>query len=317
MHKNSYPFAERAETLRGRPDAAGKFRKTSIGTTLFLPSFLPFLAALLLPCSCTRENYHVINKMQVYSVQRHGDSIYFSTADSGVFRFSPSSPDSIRRVGKPYRHPVRSLAFSKSGDCFAVSYFSDIRTGDSLLPCILFPQPAWSVKTDEKGDPWLAGIGGIYRRRGDSLVTWSRMSDVHDIAFFGKEVAVAHRGGISLFDRETGALTREYCKGVVCWTVGIFDSLCIGGGLNVCAIIDKSGCKTVIFGPQRNMVWSIARMPDGTLYLATQSGLFRAEKGADRAQLAGFRGICIKSILLDDKGRLWIGRFSKNKEFKE
>jgi hypothetical protein len=279
----------------------------------YLRVFLFFLMIILLPCSCSRENYHVINKMQIYSIQRYKDSVYFSTADSGIFRFSPSNPDSIHRVGKKYRHPLRSIAFSKNGVCYASSYVSDIHTRDSLLPCILFPQPAWSVKIDADDNPWLAGFRGIYRRQGDSLIFFNRMSDAHDIAFYGNEVAVAHKNGISIFNRQTGSLVREFCKGIICWTIARFDSLLIGGGLNICVAIDNDRCKTITFGPERNMLWSVALAPNGTIYLATQKGLYRAGKDAATASLAGFKGICIKSLLLDEKGGLWIGRFSKNK----
>ena len=262
--------------------------------------------------SCSHEQYSVIDMMHIYNIQQHNDSIYFSTVDSGIFRFSPEKPDTFHRVGKKYRHPVRSIAFSKNGPCYASSYFSDLYSRDSLLPFVLFPQPAWSIKIDDSGKPWLAGLYGIYRSQADSLVLFNRLTGVHDIAFRNKELAVAHKDGISIFDRETGALVKEFCKGVICWTINQFDSLLIGGGRNICVIIDKDQCKSITFGPSRNMLWAVALASDGTLYLATQKGLYRALKNEKKARCIGFKGICVKSLLIDNHGRLWIGRFTKD-----
>jgi hypothetical protein len=266
----------------------------------------------VLHSTCSHEQWSVIDMMHIYNIQQHNDSIYFSTVDSGIFRFSPNSPDTFCRVGKKYRHPVRSIAFSKNGSCYASSYFSDLHSRDSLLPFILFAQPAWSIKIDNRDTPWLAGLYGIYRSQADSLVLINRMSGVHDIAFRDNELAVAHKGGISIFNRETGALMREFCKGIICWTITQFDSLLIGGGLNVCVIIDKGHDKSIVFGPSKNMLWATAVTSDGTLYLATQKGLYRAKKNENKAHYAGFKGICIKSLLIDKNGRLWIGRFAKD-----
>ena len=274
-----------------------------------LTSFVP----MLLSPSCSPENCHAINRMYVYNIQQHNDSIYFSTLDSGIFRFSPACPDSIFRVGGRYTHPVRSIAFLKNGVCYASSYNPTIHARDSLLPFILLQQPAWSIKIDADNTLWLAGIRGIFRQKNHGLISFNRMGEAHDIAIVGKEIAIAHRNGISIFNKESGELIKEFCKGVVCWTITQFDSLFIGGGLNVCVIIDKDNCKTITFGPERNMLWAVAFNSAGTLYLATQRGLFRAKKGVRTAHCIGFKGICIKSLLIDNRGSLWVGRFSKDK----
>jgi ligand-binding sensor domain-containing protein len=274
--------------------------------------FPVFFLAMVVPSSCSREQYSVIGQMHIYNIQQHNGSIYFSTVDSGIFRFSSACPDSLHRVGKKYRHPVRSIAFSQDGAWYASSYFSDMHSRDSLLPFILFSQPAWSVKIDVHGNPWLAGLDGIYRHQAGGLSLFNSMSGVHDIAFHDKQLAVAHKDGISIFDQETGALMRVFCKGIICWTITQFDSLLIGGGLNVCVIIDKDNYKSITFGPSKNMLWATALTSDGTLYLATQKGLFRAKKNENKAHCVGFKGICIKSLLVDKNGRLWIGRFAKD-----
>jgi hypothetical protein len=271
-----------------------------------------FLLIFIALPSCSHENYHIIKRMYIYNIQQHNDSIYFSTLESGIFRFSPDCPDSFLRVGGHYRHPVRSIAFSKTGACFAASYQVPLHSRDSLRPFLLLPQPAWSIKIDAEGTPWLAGIRCVFKQRNDSLIPFNRAGEAHDIAFVGKEIAVAHKNGISIFNKETGALIREFCKGVLFWTITNYDSLFIGGGLNRCVIIDKDKCKTITFGPKSNMVWSVALDSAGTLYLATQKGLYRAKKGRDKAQCIGFRGTCIKSLLIDNKDRLWVGRFSKD-----
>jgi ligand-binding sensor domain-containing protein len=196
---------------------------------------------------------------------------------------------------------------------FAASYNAALRSRSTLLPFVLVLQPAWSIKIDEHDSLWIAGTRGIFKFRGDSLILFNRMGEVHDIAFVGKELAVAHKNGISVFNKETGELLREFCKGVICWTITNYASLLIGGGKNVCVVIGKDGCRTVAFGPEGNMAWSVAMDSAGTLYLATQKGLYRADKGRTTARLIGFKNTCIKSLLIDTKGRLWIGRFSKDK----
>ncbi len=272
-----------------------------------------FYAVIPVLSSCSMEKYRVINRMHVYNIQQHNDSIYFSTLDSGIFRFSPEYPDSTVRVGGRYNYPIRSIAFSRNGSCFAASYNATLRSGDSLFPFYLIRQPAWSIKIDGNDTLWVAGTRGIFKLKNDSLVMFNRMGEVHDIAFAGDEMAVAHKEGISVYHRGTGALLREFCKGVICWTITQHDSLLIGGGQNVCVIIHKDKCKTVTFGPEKNMLWSAVLDSAGTLFLATQKGLYRAAKGRDAARLIGYRKTCIKSLFIDTKGRLWIGRFSKEK----
>jgi hypothetical protein len=273
-----------------------------------------FFAAILASSSCTKEKFLVVNRLHVYNLQQHNDSIYFSTLDSGIFRFSPDCPNDIFQVGRTTVQPIRSIAFSGKGLCYAASYNPTILSHGSLFPFILVRQPAWSIKFDENDTLWVAGIRGIFRLRHDSLIAFNRMGEVHDIAFVGKEMAVAHKNGISIFHKETGELLREFCTGVMCWTITQQDSLFIGGGHNVCVIINKDRCKTVTFGPDNNMVWSAALDSNGTLFIATQKGLYRAEKNTDHAQFAGFGKTCIKSLLIDKKGRLWVGRFSQERK---
>ena len=263
--------------------------------------------------SYSPENTQAVNRMYIYNLQQHNDSIYVATQDSGIFRFSPDCPDSLFRVGGRYTHPVRSIVFSKNGACYACSYTPFLHSRDSLLPFTLLPQPAWSIKIDAENILWIAGVRSIFRQKNDSLVSFNHFGEAHDIAFVGNQIAVAHRNGISIFNKESGALVREFCKGVICWTIMQFDSLFIGGGLNSCVIINKENCKIITFGPEKNMLWSVAVNPSGILYLGTQKGLFRANKDSPSAICIGFRGICIKSLLIDNKGRLWIGRFAKDK----
>jgi hypothetical protein len=272
-----------------------------------------FFWVMLVSSSCSKENFRVINKMHVYNIQTCNDSIFFSTVDSGIFRFSPDHPDVIHRVGGAYRHPIRSIAFSSSGARYAASYNAAISSRESLLPFILVLQPAWSIKFDGTDTLWVAGTRGIFKLRHDSLIVFNKMGEVHDIAFVGKEMAVAHKNGISIFQKETGALLREFCKGIIFWTIARCDSLLIGGGQNMCAIINKDQCKTVTLGLEKNMVWSAVIDSSGALFLATQQGLYRVLKGDDKAQFVGFKKTCIKSLLIDNKGRLWVGRFSREK----
>jgi hypothetical protein len=278
--------------------------------------FLLFLllSLTLIFASCIHENFYTVNHSYVYVVQQHNDSLYFATLDSGIFRFSPDFPTATTRVGRRNSIPIRSIAFSKEGKCYAASYYSGVHyaAADTLLPIVGLQEPAWSIKINTDGTIWLAGTRGIFKQQADSLVLWNSMKDAHDLAFNGNELAVAHNNGISLFNIETGVLVSEFCKGMRCWSITQFDSLFVGGGQNRCIIINKEKSKTITFGPPKNLLWATALDSAGNLYLATQKGLYFAQKNQDKAVCVGARGICIKSIIFDKKGRLWVGKFVKN-----
>ncbi|HUI91207.1 MAG TPA: hypothetical protein VLX68_03065 [Chitinivibrionales bacterium] len=267
--------------------------------------------------SCEKKQntcpFHPIPRTWVYSIKQHNDSIYFSTSEDGIFQFHPDHPEAFRRIGRVGRLPLRSMVFRENGALFASSYYSGVYRAekDTLLPVSWAQYAAWSMKQDERGRLWIAGIMGIRFERNDSMIMFKPLYDAHDIAFLGKEIAVAHMRGISVFDRESGTGTREYCKGVVCWVVNAYDSLFIAGGLGLCAIIARDRCRTILLEPKDNLVWSIEKDSHDTLFLGTQKGLFRVAPGSGRAELVGFAGQCVKSLLIDKSGRLWAGRFYK------
>jgi hypothetical protein len=283
------------------------------GYMRFLVLLLPILSIV---SSCSRKPYQQIPRMLVYNIDQHNDSIYFSTADSGIYGFPADAPGAMTRVAAAGHLPIRSIAFASDERLYACSYFSGVlyMRGDTLIPLSWAQRPSWSMKFDADGSLWLAGIHGIYRQRRDSLVVFNAMSGGHDIAFRGNQVAVAHMGGISVFDMKTGAMIREFCKGVICWTITRYDSLFVGGGLNLCVIIYKESCKKISLGPRNNMLWSTALDPTGTLYLGTQEGLYCVKAGSDEARCIGLKGVCVKSVLIDNKGRLWVGRFNRYKK---
>jgi ligand-binding sensor domain-containing protein len=207
------------------------------------------------------------------------------------------------------------MVFRKDGRLFTSSYYAGVYYAekDTLLPLRYAPFPAWSMKLDDHGAFWLAATQGIMCERGDTVVRFKDVRDAHDIAFRGDTVAVAHMKGISLFDRETGRSVADYCKGIVCWTLVRFDSVLVAGGSNVCAIIGEGGCRLVRVPPAGNMVWAIERDSSGALFLGTQKGLFRAGPRAETAECVGCAGQCVKSLLFDKKGRLWVGTFYKGR----
>jgi ligand-binding sensor domain-containing protein len=277
--------------------------------------FLIGMSFFLTSCVEKQSNYpyHLIPRTWVYSIKQHNDSIYFSTSEDGIFQFHPDHPETLRRVGRVGRLPFRSIVFKEDGKLYSSSYYSGVYRAekDTLLPVLWAQYPAWSMKQDAQGALWLAGTMGVRFERNDSMIYFKTPYDAHDIAFLGNEVAVAHMQGISVFDRKSGNLSREYCKGVVCWTITAYDSLFIAGGLGLCAIITKDKCRNIVLEPKDNMVWSIEKDSRDTLFLGTQKGLFRVAPGSDRAQCIGLYGRCVKSLLIDKKGRLWAGRFYK------
>jgi hypothetical protein len=284
----------------------------------FVKTFIKFLLAVPISAlfSCSHGPYSSIPQTHVYCVAEHNDSIYCSTIDSGIFSFPIDAPEKIRRVALARGVPIRSIAFSGDGSMLAASYRWGLArlSADSLTPLAWAPQPAWSIKFDSTGDFWLAGIFGIYRQNGSALFTFGKIRGAHDIEFYNGLVAVAHMQGISLFNKETGALVRNFCKGMVCWTVRRYGTKLMGGGQNFCAIISNDSCRTIRFDPPGNLLWSTALDSKGTLYLGTQDGLFSADIAGDKARCIGFKGMCVKSLLIDSRGKLWVGRFSTNKK---
>jgi hypothetical protein len=255
--------------------------------------------------------YRVVPHSWVYCIKQHNDSLYFSTSEEGIFRFHPDHPKAIARVGRFRSFPFRSLAFPPDGRLLAASYYSGVFCAgrDTMLSVKAASIPAWSMKLDEGGTFWLAGSRGVFKQSGDTVVLFKEVREAHDIAFFGSAVAVAHMRGISLFNRETGSLEADYCRGIICWTLARFDSVLVGGGSGVCAVIGAHGCRLIRVPPQGNMPWSVVKDSLGTLYLGTQKGLFRAGPHDSVAGCIGLAEKCVKSVLFDDRGRLWVGAF--------
>lgn len=272
---------------------------------------------LLAACSVKQPSYpyHLVPRSWVYSIKQHNDSIYFSTSEDGLFRFHPDHPETIIRVGRCRTLPFRSMVFRRDGSLLTSSYYAGVyhAVKDTLLPLRYAPYPAWSMKLDENGAFWLAAARGVLREHGDTVVRFKDVRDAHDVAFWGDTVAVAHMKGISLYDRETGRPVGDYCTGIVCWTLARFDSVLVAGGSNVCAIISARGCRLICVPPPGNMVWAIEKDSSGALILGTQKGLFRAGPRADTAECIGCAGQCVKSLLIDKKGRLWVGTFYRGR----
>ncbi len=267
---------------------------------------------LLYSCK-TSVPFHIIPAQYVYTIVEHNDSLYYSTPSGEIFRFSPDTPDSITRLGKKHFHPIRGLAFKNNGDFYAASY----RTGvHRVLPDTLVAMPkmgrlAWSMKLDGFDNIWLAAIQGVFRQVNDTLMKFTDLREAYDVDFYHGKLAAGHGKGITLYDTATGCADTTYCKGTICWTIDVFDSLLVVGGVEVCALINNRHAEIIPIGPQHNIPWAAVRDSKGNIYLGTQKGLFRIKPNARQAECIGFKGKCIKSLLIDRKGRLWVGRYFK------
>ena len=254
---------------------------------------------------------HLLPAPFVYTIIEHNDSLYFSTQSGEIFRLPPDRPDAITRLGLKHFHPIRGLAFTSDNRLFAASYETGVQR---VLPDTLIALPhiwrtAWSMKIDGFDRIWLAGRQGVFRQSGDSLVKLTDLHEAYDVDFYQGKLVAAHRDGITLFDSVTGTADTTFCKGTVCWTIDVFDSLCIAGGMETCAFITNRSTTIIPIPPKHNIPWSATRDSDGTIYLGTQKGLYRIQPGAHNAECIGFKGKCIKSLLIDSKGRLWVGRY--------
>jgi ligand-binding sensor domain-containing protein len=267
--------------------------------------------------SCTVDapgRIHAVRGAWVYNIKQHNDSIYFSTSEQGIFSFHPDRPQAVRRVGGCRRLPFRTLWFTKENTLLASSYYAGVFRAekDTLLPVAWAQYPAWAMKLDENENIWLASAQGVLRQKGESLERFCGVRDAHDVAFFNDQVAVAHMKGMSLYNRENGALVRDFARGLVCWSVTAYDTLLIGGGIERCLVISRDGTyREIRFGPPRNILWATALDSCGELYLATQQGLYRARLSDSVAVCVGFENVCLKSLFIDNKGRIWVARFAK------
>lgn len=279
---------------------------------------LLFLSLSLLHlCQCgTDVPVHVLPAAFIYTIIEKGDSLYFSTQSGEIFRLHPDRPGAVTRLGLKRFHPVRGLAFSGDNSLLAASYETGVHRvlPDTLIAVLQMRRTAWSMKIDGFGRIWLAGRQGVFRQRGDSLARITDLHEAFDVDFYLGRLIAAHREGVTLFDSASGAADTTFCKGIICWTVDVFDSLCIAGGVGTCALITNRSATLIPLSPKTNIPWSAARDTGGAIYLGSQKGLYRIKPGAQKANCIGFKGKCIKSLLIDSKGRLWVGRYFRPEE---
>lgn len=254
---------------------------------------------------------HEVPSEFVYSIIQHNDSLYCSTQQGAVFRFSPDHPESITTLGKPTVFPLRTLAFTNDNRLLACSYETHLQevTADSLIPVKHLWRTAWTMCLDRSDNVWLAGRQGVFRESGDTLLRFSSLLEAYDVDFYKGNLAVAHRNGITLYDTSSGAEITTYCKGVICWTIDIFDSVMVAGGVELCAVINGTKCRTFKIPATHTIPWDFAQDKNGIIYLATQQGLYRLLPLANDVECIAFRGKCIKSVFIDTQQRLWVGRY--------
>ncbi len=141
------------------------------------------------------------------------------------------------------------------------------------------------------------------------MLRFSDVRETHDIAFWGNTVAVAHMKGLGIYDKETGRHIADYAPGMVCWSCATYDSLLVAGGVGRCLVISPQGVHEIKFGSVNDILWATARLPNDTLVFATQKGLFRAHISDSAATLWGYKNFCIKSLFVDNAGKLWVGKY--------
>ena len=272
---------------------------------------LPSLLTVMFECSRTPK-VHVIPASYVYTIIERNDSLYYATQSGEIFRMSPDSPAvSPTRLGLKHFRPIRGLGFTKDGTFYAASYETGVHRvfADTLRPLPKMGRTAWAMKIDDFDRIWLAGRQGVYKQQGDTLVKTTDLHEAYDIDFYKGALVAAHRRGVTLYDSATGIADTTFCKGFICWTIDVFDTLLIAGGVEVCTIINGKNAINIRIGPKNNIPWSITRDTTGSIFLGTQKGLFRVSPAEGKAQCIDFAGKCIKSVFVDRSGRLWVGRY--------
>ena len=274
-----------------------------------------YFCVVLFSLSCGRKpriDYVVIPSPYVYNIKEHNDSVYFSTLSNGIFRMSPAHPESTFFVAKNRSIPIRTIIFTSDGLLLASSYSAGIQrcVNDSLVRVPKMFRYAWSMALDDHDSIWTVWDNGVYKQQNDSLVRFSPVNDARDIAVTKDQCAVAGLRGITILDRLTGAVARELYKGIIFWSIKAYDSVFIAGGMNKGVIINKDSATEFHFGPDGNIAWSVVKDSTGTIYLGTQKGLYCRRPGEQEADCVAMSGECVKSLMIDKKGELWVGQFA-------
>lgn len=279
-------------------------------TIRFYRLVLLIISPLFILCQ-RKPAFHVIPAPFVYAIVEHNDSIYYSTPDGEIYRFHPDNPDSSVLLTSIKGYPIRSFVFKKDGTLYASSYKTGIHrlSVDTLVKEPKMTREAWAIELDNFDNIWLAGRWGVFRQKDDTLIRFSDLREAHDIGFYQGYLTVAHRSGITLYDTSSGKINQKFSKTVTFWTIDIFDSLLAGGGVQTCALIQNKNEQYIPLGRKHNIPWSFAKDNSNNLFMGTEKGLYMVPCGEEKARCIGFKGKCIKSLLIDSKGRLWVGRF--------
>lgn len=260
----------------------------------------PDVEIRLLPCD------------KVYSIVPLRDSLYFSTLNRGIFRMHPDNPALAERVAGFHAAPFRSFIVTPDRAILAASYEQGLFRvrGDTMLPVAGLPRVIWRIRQDVvDGRFWFATERGVFVSDTSGYQQFSPIPDAHDIAFISGQIAVAHLNGISILDRNSGTVLRDYCTGQSSWVVETIGTRIIGGGGPLCCSIDPQNGRIDTIELKHNYLWSVTSYGAGNLLLGTQRGVFLVTKGSKRARIAGLPGICVKSVVVDSAGRVWAGKF--------
>jgi hypothetical protein len=268
-------------------------------------SLLPGCNHLVLP------SIEIAPRNNVYSLILHHDSLYGSTAEGEIFAFVPAQPESASTLTRQPHIPLRAILFNQADELLALSFIGGLYRlkGDSL-PSIC-STAGWSLTAGGGNWPWIAGNFGVYCPSNDSITTFVRLSYCHACAVSDDIVAIARLDGLDLFDRHTATLRSRWLPEINFWTIKKQGALFVAGGSERCVFIDPvhGVVREITIGPAGNIVWDLVFDRSGTIYCATQHGLFSAAPDERNGRCIGFRGECIKSLVFDANGKLWIGRF--------
>jgi hypothetical protein len=94
-------------------------------------------------------------------------------------------------------------------------------------------------------------------------------------------------------------------------TTTVHDSILICGGVECCVILSGKEIRTVKLGPENNIPWTCTVDSTNSIILATEKGLYQIKNGEKKARCIGYYNKCIKSVFVDSKGTLRVGRYFK------
>ncbi|MFH1468503.1 MAG: two-component regulator propeller domain-containing protein [Pseudomonadota bacterium] len=219
-------------------------------------------------------------------LQDSDGNLWLGTRRSGLVRLGAQGPEVLsERDGLTQAH-VTSLLEDREGNLWVGTFAGGLqRLQDARFvtygPREGIPEDVvLSVAQDRLGYVWIGTMRGLYRMHGEEVVPFAGMEDLQDIAV------------TALFQDRTGALwVGSFGQGLRRFAEGTWTTWGRAEGLSA------------------PYVFAVAEDTEGRTWVGTQKGLdlLVGDRLEPVALPPGLQGSTVRTLFLDQDGRLWIG----------